>query len=83
MAYKTNDTMKREGLISHDGKYLQFSDKLWEPVTSLYLVHISIRATSHPLNELKVMLRVSSLDLTTWARKDIHGSFSKTTLYYI
>lgn len=56
-------------------------DRLWEPQTSLYLVHVSICATSHPLDELEVMLRVPPLDFTAWPGKDIHGSLNQTILY--
>lgn len=57
-------------------------DRLWEPlITSLYLVHVSICATSHPLDELKVMLRVPPLDFWVRPGKDIHGSLNQTILY--
>lgn len=48
---------------------------------SLYLVHVSVRATSHPLDELEVMLRVPPLDLGVGPGKDIHGSWNQTILY--
>lgn len=49
--------------------------------TPPYLVHVSICATSHPLNELKVMLRVPPLDLTTGPGKDIHDGVIQVSLY--
>lgn len=41
--------------------------------TPLYLVHVSIGATSNPLDELKVLLRVPPLDFSTRPGKYIHG----------
>lgn len=51
--------------------------------TLQYLVHVSICATSHPLDELKVMLGVSPLDFTAWAGEDVHGSSIQMTLSHI
>lgn len=41
--------------------------------TPLYLVHVSIGATSDPLDELKVLLGVLPLDFSTRPGKYIHG----------
>lgn len=41
--------------------------------TPSYLVHVSIGATSNPLDELKVLLRVPPLDFSTRPGKYIHG----------
>lgn len=38
-----------------------------------YLVHVSIGATSDPLDELKVLLRVPPLDFSARPGKHIHG----------
>lgn len=49
--------------------------------TSLYLVHVSICATSHPLDELEVLLGVPPLDFTARPGKDVHGSWNRTILH--
>lgn len=41
--------------------------------TPLYLVHVSIGATSNSLDELKVLMRVPPLDFSTRPREYIHG----------
>lgn len=46
-----------------------------------YLVHVSVCATSHPLDELKVMLGVPPLDFGVRPGKDIHGGLNQTVLY--
>lgn len=69
-----------DSLISHDvvGYVISSSnDRLWE----LYLIHVSICATSNPLNEFKVMLRVPPLDFIAWSGKDIHGTLTQRCLY--
>lgn len=47
----------------------------------MYLIHVSICATSNPLNEFKVMLRVPPLDFIAWSGKDIHGTLTQRCLY--
>lgn len=41
--------------------------------TPLYLVHVSIGATSDPLDELNVLVRVPPLDFSTRPGKYIHA----------
>lgn len=48
---------------------------------ALYLVHVSICATSHSLDELKVLLGIPPLDFTAWKGKYIHGNFTQTIVY--
>lgn len=38
-----------------------------------HLVHVSICATSHPLNEFEVVLGVPPLDFSVGSREDVHG----------
>lgn len=50
-------------------------------MTRLYLVHVSICATSHPLNELEVVLRVLPLDFSVGPGEHVHGGSSRTFLH--
>lgn len=87
MTRKTNNTVPLIGTVgliiyAMVNQYISSSnDRLWEPVTPLYLVHVSICPTSHSLNELEVMLRVPPLNFTAWPGKDIHGGLNQTILY--
>lgn len=82
MTTKSNNTVA----LYYDNGHVMESNTSSRLVTgcgnpSLYLVHVSVCATSHPLDELKVILRVPPLDLGVWPGKDIHGSLNQTILY--
>lgn len=53
------------------------------PGTPAYLTHVSVRAASHPLDELEVLLRVPPLDLAAWPGIDIHDTDPTGRLLHI
>lgn len=47
------------------------------PGTPAYLTHVSVRAASHPLDELEVLLRVPPLNLAAWPGEDVHDGSNR------